>query len=137
MSLRKNLHKTLNQSFKEHKSAIIYIMVGGFNTIFSYTMMFGFTFIGIIPEISNALSCGITFIISYLLNKKFTFRSKRNHRKDFTRFAIASAISYIANLLTLILCHRILLLNEYFSLIIATFVYAVFGYILHKFWTFR
>ena len=128
---------SLHKKLKDHKSAIAYGIVGVFNTIFGYSMMFGFTFIGIMPEISNALSYGIALIVSYLLNKKFTFRSNRNHRQDFTRFAIASAIAYVANLLTLIIVHRILLWNEYISLIISSFVYVIIGYLLHRFWTFR
>lgn len=127
----------LRKILKDHKSAIIYVIVGIFNTIFGYSMMFGFTFIGIIPEISNALSFGVAFIASYVLNKKFTFKSKRNHTKDFTRFAISSGIAYFINLLTLIICHRILLLNEYISLVIACFAYCIVGYVLHRFWTFR
>lgn len=128
---------SLHKKLKDHKSAIAYGIVGVFNTIFGYSMMFGFTFIGIMPEISNALSYGIALIVSYLLNKKFTFRSNRNHRQDFTRFAIASAIAYVANLLTLIVVHRILLWNEYISLVISSFVYVIIGYLLHRFWTFR
>lgn len=123
--------------FKKHKSAIVYGIVGVFNTVFGYSMMFGFTFVGIMPEISNALSFGIAFMVSYFLNKKFTFRSKRNHKQDFTRFAIASGIAYLANLITLVMFHRILLWNEYISLIIASFVYVIVGYLLHRLWTFR
>ena len=119
------------------KSTIIYGVVGIINTIVGYGIMFGLTFMGVMPEVANALGYGIAFIVSYLLNRRFTFQSKHTHRRDFTRFVIASTLAYITNLLTLIICYRILSWSEYISLIIASIVYVIVGYLLHKFWTFR
>ncbi|TLD84286.1 GtrA family protein [Helicobacter trogontum] len=119
------------------KSAIVYGIVGIINTIIGYSIMFGLTFIGVIPELANALGYGIAFVVSYLLNKKFTFQSKHTHKRDFIRFALVSCFAYIANLSVLVICHRILMWNEYIALIIANIVYVFIGYLLHKCWTFR
>ncbi len=129
--LRKYLKKYLDKSF------ITYGIVGVVNTIFGYSIMFGLTFLGVMPEIANALSYGLAFVLSYILNKKFTFSSQREHKRDFTRFAFASGIAYGTNLLTLIICYRILLWNEYIALLFASIMYVIVGYMLHKFWTFR
>ena len=119
------------------KSTLVYGIVGVINTIVGYGIMFGLTFMGVVPEIANALGYGIAFIVSYLLNKKFTFQSKHTHKRDFTRFVIASTLAYMANLSVLVVCYRILSWNEYIALIVASIVYVIIGYLLHKFWTFR
>ncbi len=99
--------------------------------------MFGLTFVGVIPEIANAIGYILAFINSYILNRKFTFKSKNNHKRDFTRFLFVTIIVYFANLLTLVICFRTFNMNEYISLIIANIVYIILGYILHKCWTFK
>ncbi len=99
--------------------------------------MFGLTFIGLMPELSNAIGYAIAFINSYVLNKKFTFESKNKHKQDFIRFAFATILAYLINLLSLVICFRVFYINEYISLIIANIIYVIVGYILHRFWTFK
>lgn len=132
--MNEKMRKVLGRYFD--KSALKYGIVGIINTLVGYSIMFGLTFLQVIPEIANLCSYGLAFLLSYILNKNFTFHKKGAHKKHFSRFLIASGIAYIANLITLIICHRIFLWNEYIALIIASIVYVIVGYILHKVWTF-
>lgn len=120
-----------------NREVLTYGAIGIANTIVGYGLLFGLVFLGVIPELANAISYGSAFVLSYMLNKKFTFRSVYSHKRDFIRFACACGIAYCANLAVLIVCYRVLLWNEYISLIFSSAVYVVCGFLIHKFWTFR
>lgn len=53
------------------------------------------------------------------------------------RFGVAMGIAYGVNLLTLIISHRMLGINEYIAQIIAAVSYTITGYIVSKFWAFK
>lgn len=118
-------------------STLRYALVGAINTLVSWCVMFGLMFIGVMPEIANFAGWVVGFLNSYILNKKFTFQSKNSHTKDMVRFGVAMGIAYGVNLLTLIIGHRMLGINEYIAQIIAAVSYTITGYIVSKFWAFK
>jgi len=96
-----------------------------------------FLYIGITAEISNFFGYVVGFFISYLLNKKYSFKSKARYYKDFPKYFIGMAIAYVLNFIVLILLYRLLEVNKYTSQICAAIVYIIIGYVLSKFWIFR
>lgn len=94
-------------------------------------------FFGVIPETANLIGyiCGI--ILSYFLNKTFTFKSQNSHKKDFWRFAIAMALAYLINLAVLVITHRMLGIDKYVSQIISGIFYTASGYVFNRFFTFK
>ena len=79
--------KNLKNS-QEFKFAII----GGFNTVLDFSILFGLTFIGVNSIIANIFSTGISFISSFVLNKKVTFKSENKTRKELLREMILFTI---------------------------------------------
>ena len=73
----KNLLKKLKNSQEFWFAAI-----GGLNTILDFVILFGLTSLGISSLIANIFSTGITFINSFSLNKKITFKSVSKSKKE-------------------------------------------------------
>ncbi|MWV61333.1 GtrA family protein [Helicobacter saguini] len=120
-----------------NNTAIKYALVGVVNTCVGFGITILLTFLGIIPEIANVIGNAVGILNSYILNKKFTFKSQNTHKRDFTRFIIAMGISYLANLAALSLCYRILHIDKYISLVIAAVIYTITGYLISKLWAFK
>ncbi len=116
---------------------MLYGIVGGFNTILCWTIMFGLMWFGVMPEIANFVSYVIGILNSYILNKKFTFKSTNSHKQDFLRFGVAMGIAFLVNLIVLIISHRYFGIDKYISQIIAAIFYTITGYIISKFWAFK
>ncbi len=76
----KNLLKKLKNSQEFWFAAI-----GGLNTILDFVILFGLTYLGISSLIANVFSTGITFINSFSLNKKITFKSVSKNKKELVR----------------------------------------------------
>lgn len=119
------------------KNFVFYLFIGIFNTILGYGIIFIFMNIGIIPEISNLIGYLVAVFISYILNKKYNFKNKNSHQKDFPKFLLSMAIAYFSNLLTLIVSYRFLKIDEYLSQILSGVIYVVVGYILSKYFVFK
>ena len=69
-----------------------FAVVGGFNTALDFSILFGLNFIGLDPVISNIFSTGISFVSSFVLNKKITFKSEHKTRKELLREMIMFTI---------------------------------------------
>lgn len=123
--------KILSNSF------IKYIIVGAINTTASFIIIFYLMYKGAIPEIANFIGYISGVLLSYLLNKYFTFKSKNKHTKEFIKFSICMGIAYLINLFTLIIFYRYFEINEYISQIISAVFYTLSGYLLSKFYAFR
>ena len=76
----KNLLKKLKNSQEFWFAAI-----GGLNTILDFVILFGLTSLGISSLTANIFSTGITFINSFSLNKKITFKSVSKNKKELVR----------------------------------------------------
>ena len=76
----KNLLKKL-----KNNQAFWFSVIGGINTALDFIILFVLTSFGIKIFIANIFSTGITFIISFLMNKKITFKSVSNNKKELIR----------------------------------------------------
>ena len=79
--------KNLKNS-QEFKFAII----GGFNTLLYFIILFGLTAIGFNSIIANIFSTGITFVSSFILNKQVTFKSQKRTKRELIREMILFTI---------------------------------------------
>ncbi|MDO4872017.1 MAG: GtrA family protein [bacterium] len=62
-----------------------FVLIGGFNTILDFAILFGLKMLGVPELISNGFSTGITFLISFVLNKKITFQSQGKTKEELAR----------------------------------------------------
>ena len=114
-----------------------YLLVGIINTIVGYGIIFFLMFASISPEISNIIGYVIVILVSYALNKIYTFQSKAHPKKEFPKFVLSLLASYTLNFLTLILCIHIFKINPYISQIISGAVYTISGFVFLKYFAFR
>lgn len=116
---------------------IKYGLIGVVNTSIGYGITFYLFYICVLPELANFIGYVIGFFISYLLNKKYNFKSANSHRKDFPKFIVSMGLAYIINLLVLSFSFRLLELNVYASQLLAGLFYIFVGYGLSKAWVFK
>lgn len=114
-----------------------YGLVGVFNTLFGYSIIFSLMYLGLIPELSNLIGYFFGIIVSYYLNKYFTFQKKQKSKKEFIQFVLSMGIAFIVNFIVLFISYRIFNINPYLSQIIAGVFYTLTGFILSKYWVFK
>lgn len=76
----KNLLKKL-----KNNQAFWFSVIGGINTALDFIILFVLASFGVKIFIANIFSTGTTFIISFLMNKKVTFKSVSNNKKELIR----------------------------------------------------
>ena len=118
-------------------SFVLYILVGVANTCVGLGCALVLTYFGLVVEASQTIGTIFGVLNSYVLNKKFTFKSQNSHKQDFVRFLIALGIAYGASMLALSFTHRILGIDKYLALLIAQVAYTLVGYVVSRFWAFK
>ena len=114
---------------------LTYNMVGIVNTLFGFSIIFSLMFFGLSPMLSNFIGYFFGSIFSYILNNKYTFKSKEKNAKEALKFFMVLALSYGLNFMTLqlLLPH----LNAYTAQLISAVVYTLSSFILAKFFVFK
>ncbi len=122
---------------KEFKLIYKFSLVGAFNTLIGFAIMFTLMFFGLEPYLSNAICYIVCFFLSFFLGKYFIFCIKTSKRSsELIRFTLAFACAYLFNLIVLkalLYAHT----NPYISQIFAGIVYAGVSYILSRKWVFK
>jgi putative flippase GtrA len=121
-------HSTLVQFFT-------YNIIGIVNTIAGFSIIFLLMFIGLNAIPSNLIGYAIGAVLSYHLNKKYTFKSTENSKTQAIKFFSVLLLSYLLNLLTL----KWLLdfFNPYLAQLCSAIVYTLSAFLLAKFMVFR
>lgn len=107
-----------------------YNLVGIANTLVGFSIIFGLMFLGIDPMVSNAIGYGVGGLLSFYLNKKYTFQSTGNATKQALYFFMVLGVSYLLNFMTLqFLLPRT---DAYIAQLISAVVYTLSSFILAK-----
>jgi putative flippase GtrA len=115
-----------------------FLLVGFANTVLGYAVIFGCMYLaGLTPELSNAVGYLVGLVVSYLLNRHFTFRSARRRSTEFVRFVIVFLTAYTANFVVLVGLVRGLGLHAALSQVVAGVVYIGTAYLLNKRYVFH
>ena len=109
--------------------------MGVINTIAGFSIIFILMFFGVTTTISNAIGYGIGSIISYYLNRKYTFKSTLNSKAVMFKFFTVLAISYGFNFLTL--KYLLTTINPCLAQIGSAIVYTLSSFLLIKFTVFN
>jgi putative flippase GtrA len=79
-----------------------YVLVGVVNTLLGYGVILLLQFgAGFAPLLANAAGYAVGLVVSYVLNRRFAFRSRRSHRGGLPAFVAAAAACYGLNALVL------------------------------------
>ena len=115
-----------------------FLTVGLANSALGYAIIFGG--MGIMnwsPEMSNIIGYSVGGLVSFGLNRSYTFRAKDGQLAlQATRFLLAFGISFAMNFATLYLLLKHLM-NGYLAQIIAGVVYVAVSFLLNKFFVFH
>jgi putative flippase GtrA len=117
---------------------IRYNIIGIVNTLTGYSIIYFCMYaMDMGPEKSNFIGYTIGLIVSYLLNKKFNFRTSTSVYKEMPVFLAVFAVCYVCNLMTLRMAIHLLESNPYVAQLLAGVVYTIMSFLLYKYLVFR
>ena len=118
---------------------IRYLFVGGFNFLVAYSIYSGICFWGgeSLYQISLALSWVLSSVISFTTQKFFVFKGGKNWIQEYLKCCATWVISYAINAILLEFFVKFVHFNVYISQFVATFIAAVFTYIVFKKFAFK
>jgi putative flippase GtrA len=115
-----------------------YLLVGVANTgVGLGTIYFAMYFLrlDIIP--ANALGYSLGILLSFILNKTWTFSSTDRVVASFLRFIIVVAVAYTANLATVLIATLHFNINRYIAQALGMLPYIAIGFLGSRFFAFR
>lgn len=119
-------------------TSVRFVLVGAANTAVGYlTIMLLYYGLGASPVSANVGGYLIGALLSYTLNKKFTFASARPHTEALPRFGLTVVVCFLLNLMVLELCLTAFLLPVAISQALAICAYAIAFYFASRFLVFR
>ena len=112
-----------------------YNIVGIVNTLVGFSIIFLLMFAGVTPTVSNAIGYGLGAILSYFLNKKYTFNAENNSQTQMLKFFMVLGVAYMLNYV--VLQWLLSVMNPYGAQVLSAIVYTVSSFILAKFFVFE
>lgn len=131
----------MQELFKKHANKLRFGIVGIINTGLDFGILFFLTLLFNLPrELANTISTTISFLFSFVANKKYTFKStSKNLKRQFILFAVVTLfglwvvqngiISVATPLFMNIISNEAIAL--FVSKIIATLASLIWNYILY------
>lgn len=130
------------------KSFLIFLIIGVVNTLVGLTITFTcYNLLGFDYWTSSALDYILASILSYFLNKRFTFHYKETDWKSIIRFAVNIIVCYIIAFSLARPCTRWLLeqlgfnLSKVFieniAMLVGTVLFTVINYLGQRFFAFK
>jgi putative flippase GtrA len=114
-----------------------FVAVGIANTLLGYAVIFAFMYLARwSPEASNAAGYGVGLLMSYLMNRSFTFRSSNNRGPEFIRFLVVFALAYGVNFAVLALSLYVLSTPAWMAQILAGIAYVATSFLLNRAYVF-
>ena len=114
---------------------VTYNLVGIVNTLLGFSIIFSLMFSGLSATLSNFIGYAIGAVLSYYLNRKYTFKSTTNVKAEALKFFAVLFVAYILNFITL--QWLLEFLNPYFAQLISAVVYTLSSFLLAKFMVFK
>ncbi|CAA6805695.1 MAG: GtrA family protein [uncultured Sulfurovum sp.] len=109
-------------------------LIGIVNTLFGFSIILLLMYIGFSATSSNAIGYGLGALLSYYLNRKYTFKAHHTTKQALKFFTIL-AVAYILNYLTL--QWLLTLANPYVAQFGSAVIYTLSSFILFKVFVFK
>ena len=117
---------------------IRYLMVGVANTLVGLgTIYFAMYFLHFNVVQSNAIGYSIGILLSFSLNKTWTFSSQDHITSSFIRYLLVLGIGYAANLATVLYIYSHFYLSPYVAQAIGILPYTAIGFLGSRYFAFR
>lgn len=119
------------------KQFLRFAAVGVANTVVGYAVIFACMYLFEFSAVaSNVIGYSVGLVVSYLLNRDFTFKSVAARAPELLRFVSIFLVAYLANLGVLMLLIRQLNVHEGMAQILAGMAYFALFYLLSKYYVF-
>ncbi|MBB6305533.1 GtrA family protein [Rhizobium leucaenae] len=105
----------------------------GLGLLTIYATMYFFRF-G--PLTANAVGYGIGFVLSFALNRKWTFQNNSSIHQVLPRYIFAAALSYIFNFIAVLTCYQLFKTNPYLIQLLGIGLYTASMFLMSKFFVF-
>jgi len=112
-----------------------YNLVGLINTAVGFGLIVLLMYMGVDAVLSNAMGYGIGAILSYFLNKHYTFTYKNHSMRVAIKFFTVLGIAYLLNYMVLMML--LATINPYIAQAVSAVVYTLSAFIMMKFLVFR
>ena len=112
-----------------------YNLVGIANTFVGIGIIVLLMLAGFSPTLSNAIGYGVGTVLSYYLNSKYTFKSKKEPIKRAILFFIVLLFAYGLNYVTL--TWTMYFLNPYLAQLLSAVVYTFSAFFMMRVFVFR
>lgn len=117
---------------------IRYLFVGIANTIVGLsTIYFAMYFLQLKVVYANALGYTVGVLLSFTLNKKWTFKSSDHVLYSLIRFLLVLALAYVANLGTVLLAVNKFQINPYIAQALGIIPYTAIGFLGSRYFAFQ
>ena len=116
---------------------IKFSLVGVVNTVVFYSIYYILLQLGMRYAVSLTIGNVIAIFNSYVLNKTFTFKTKKKSVKETMKFLIVAGAQYLLNLLIVHVCVNFIRISAELAGLIAISISVFVSYFGHKLWTFR
>ncbi len=114
---------------------VSYNIVGIVNTVVGFSIIFLLMFAGLSATESNVTGYAIGAVLSYHLNKKYTFKSTVSSKRQAMKFFTVLFMAYLLNFITLQWLLGIL--NPYVAQLISAIVYTLSSFLFVKYFVFK
>jgi putative flippase GtrA len=120
------------------KQAIRYGVVGVSNTLITAVVIWVMMkMAGCSDVLSNITGYAAGVLNSFVLNKKWTFKSSIVWTRGAVRFGVVFGICYLMQLGLLLYLNKHLTIDSYFNQLLAMAFYTVINFIMNKYYTFK
>ena len=116
---------------------IRFSLVGILNTVVFYGIYYVLLQVGIWYVLSLTIGNVVAIFNSYVMNKIFTFKTKKKLLNESFKFFVVAGIQYLLNLLIVHICVSFIGISAEFAGFIAISISVFLSYFGHKLWTFR
>ena len=131
------LYKKLEDIWFVLPEKLRFLLVGGFNTVFSYGL---FAFMVAFLTISYHIALGVSYIISVnvtiFTQRYYVFRSHGNFLQEYSKSWIVYLLILLINYIFMYITVDILGLNELIAQAVYTVGITIFTYFMHKYFSF-
>lgn len=114
-----------------------YLTVGLINTLMGYGVILLLQLRWEVhPVLANASGYAIGMTVSYVLNRRYTFRSHRNHAASMPIFVAATLLCYLLNVICLQFTMGVMHWPAAIAQAAAVLIYTVSFYFANRYWVF-
>ena len=107
-----------------------FVVVGLANTFVGLSVIFAAKALLEMGDVhANLLGYGVAVLLSFVLNKRWTFEHTGDAASAFIRYVVVLVLAYAANLATTLYAIDILHLNSYIAQALGVVPYALTGYL--------